>query len=317
MTEQLLPVRVAGLRKLAASVLGITLEAADGTALPPTPAGAHIEVHVPCPQGTLVRHYSLTSPALCPTAYEIAVRREMPGRGGSAFLHAALRQGDLLQISPPRDRFAVCEAARHTVLIAGGIGIAPIWSQVQRLRDLGVSWEVHYAIRSEAEAAFLADVRAVAGARLRVYGPAEGRLSLADLAAGCAPDAHVYCCGPARMMAAFDTAFGAWPEAHRHREHFAPVAEASTAGGFDLVLARSRRTLHVPAGCTILQVVREAGVGVSFSCAEGVCGLCETRVIEGVADHRDSVLTAQEQGEGKTMMICCSGARTARLVLDL
>lgn len=318
MTDPILPMRVTRMARLTPRIVGITLEPPEGMSVAPVVAGAHIDVHVPAGDG-LIRQYSLTNPPGTRHAYEIAVLRESHSRGGSAWLHENLSAGDILSVGAPRVRFSLFEPALHHVLIAGGIGIAPLWSFVQRLTQMGASWELHYAASGAEEAAFLAKIRERAAARLTTYFPADAqeRLSLDAVAATCRSDAHVYCCGPARMMEAFDRAFARLPDSQRHREHFTAVAAPATEGSFEVVLAKSGGSVHVPAGQTILEAVRAAGICAPFSCAEGVCGMCETRVIEGIADHRDSVLTAEEQARGETMMICCSGAKTARLVLDI
>ncbi|CAI9121604.1 PDR/VanB family oxidoreductase [Brytella acorum] len=318
MTDPILPVRVTRLVALTHRILGITLKPENGASLTPVVAGAHIDLHIPCEQG-LIRQYSLTNAPGTRDRYEIAVLLEPQGRGGSAWIHSHIAVGDRLEISAPRDRFALFEPAPHHVLIAGGIGIAPIWSLAQRLMQIGASWEMHYAAATENDAAFVAEIRKCGTSKLKTYFPQEGRarLSFEALAQACAPDSHVYCCGPARMMDDFDAAFGVLPQFQRHREHFAAVAAPAKGGNFEVVLARTGCTVQVGEGQTILEAVRAAGVSAIFSCAEGVCGMCETRLIEGVADHRDSVMTAEEQARGETMMICCSGAKTRRLVLDL
>lgn len=318
MTDPILPMRVTRIARLTPRIVGITLEPPEGISVSPVVAGAHIDVHIPAGDG-LIRQYSLTSRPGTHHAYDIAVLRESQSRGGSAWLHENLPVDGILKVGAPRVRFSLFEPAPHHVLIAGGIGIAPLWSFVQRLTQIGTSWELHYAASSGDEAAFLADIREQAGARLKTYFPANAqeRLSLDAIAAACRSDAHVYCCGPVRMMEAFDRAFAGFPDSQRHREHFTAVAAPAAEGGFEVVLAKSGGSIHVRAGQTILDAIRAAGISASFSCAEGVCGMCETRVIEGIADHRDSVLTAEEQARGETMMICCSGAKTSRLVLNL
>lgn len=318
MTNPILPMRVSRLAALTSRILRITLESSSGMPLMPVLAGAHIDVHIPC-AGGLIRQYSLTNLPGTREQYEIAVLREPQSRGGSAWLHSQLSEGDILEIGMPRDRFALFEPAPHHVLIAGGIGIAPIWSLTQRLMQIRASWELHYAASTAREAAFLSEIHQCDGSKVKTYFSHDGRerLSFDAIAQDCDSAAHVYCCGPGRMMDTFETAFGGLPDAQRHREHFSAVAAPATGGNFEVVLAKTGCTVQVRAGQTILEAVRAAGVSATFSCAEGVCGMCETRLIDGVADHRDSVMTQEEQAGGETMMICCSGAKTPRLVLDL
>ena len=194
---------------------------------------------------------------------------------------------------------------------------------IQRLEDLGRSWELHYCARNRRKCAYLKQIQAldaVLPGRQRLHFDDECNGALIDLGArvaDVASDAHLYCCGPAAMLKVFEQATLARARNTVHVEYFSAKHEAATKGGFTLVLARSDRQLEVPAGCTILDVVLEAGIDAPFSCTQGVCGACETRVLEGVVDHRDAVLSAEEIACGKTMMICCSGSKSQRLVIEL
>ena len=131
------------------------------------------------------------------------------------------------------------------------------------------------------------------------------------------PDAHLYCCGPVPMLEAFEAATAHRPGDHVHVEYFKAREKPAAEGGFEVKLARSNRTIGVHAGKTILDAVLDAGIAASYACTEGVCGTCETRVIEGIPDHRDAFLSKEEQAANKTMMICCSGSKLPTLVLDL
>jgi ferredoxin-NADP reductase len=304
-------VTVAAVTRETETVNLYTLARDGGAPLPAFTAGAHIDVVI---KPDMVRQYSLLNSQADPSHYRIAVLRE-PG-GGSAFLHDEVRAGSALQISAPRNHFALVEDAAHSVLIAAGIGITPLWSMAQRLSALGRSWELHYGARSRAEAALLRELEACGG-RVHLHFSREAggsRLPLAQIAAAAEPGAHVYACGPRAMLAAFE----ALPiAATRHVEHFSPIHEAAHEGGFTIVLARSGRRIAVPAGATILDTLKASNIAAAYSCAEGICGRCETAVLGGIPDHRDSILSEAERAAGKTMMICCSGARTDELVLDL
>jgi len=325
MTEQTRPMRVIGLRILSDRVRGVTLapvsrEDADG-AFAAAGAGAHVDLHLPGRDGQpMIRHYSLIDAPDVEGAIEIAVLRADGGRGGSAYVHDGLALGDIVPVGGPRNLFAVVETAAQSVLIAGGIGIAPIRAIARRLTAAGKPWTLHYACRSRASAAFAAELEAE-GAATCFADEGAARLDLVALAAAAPADAHVYCCGPERMIAAFSEAFASFPAEQRHLERFAAgeivLPEDGTGAAFEIVLARSGRSLRVGPGGTILAVARAAGAGVAYSCREGVCGMCETRVIEGVPQHHCSVLTETERAAGNTMMICCSRATSERLVLDL
>jgi vanillate O-demethylase ferredoxin subunit len=288
---------------------------ADGNApLPPFTPGAHIDVHLP---GGLVRQYSLCNPARERHRYVIAVKRDPASRGGSAALHDLVRVDDCLTVSAPRNHFELHEEAPVSVLIAGGIGVTPIACMAQRLAELGRPFELHYSVRRREEAAFL-DLLTPLGLRLHVDAEHGGApLPLAGIVARADAQAHLYGCGPAPMLDAFEAACAGRPASQVHLERFAPAQAPATAGGFTVQLARSGRSIWVPPESTILDALRAGGVAVPTSCEQGVCGSCETRVIAGTPDHRDSLLSDEEKASNTMMMVCCSGCKGERLVLDL
>jgi ferredoxin-NADP reductase len=310
-----LRMRISEVRSIAREVKLLVLESAEGAALPPVESGAHIGVCLP---NAMERQYSLIDADPAPAAYRIAVKREASGRGGSRYICDELHVGSTLEITPPANTFPLLESARRSVLIAGGIGITPIWCMAKRLAALGRSFELHYACRSRADAAFLDEISQLPQARLHFDSEAGGPPDIAAICAAAPADAHFYCCGPAPMLAAFEAATANVPAAQRHVEYFTPKFEADVRGGFTVVLARSKREVVVPPGKTILEALRADGVkDLVSSCEEGVCGACETRVLRGIPEHRDSILSEEERAANKTMFICCSGALTDELVLDL
>jgi ferredoxin-NADP reductase len=307
-------VRLTAVTFAAAAVNLYRFERPDGGALPAAEPGAHIDVHLP---NGVERQYSLTEWSPQPHAYHVAIKRDPDSRGGSAYIHEELRVGTLLSISAPRNNFPLDEGPAPSVLIAGGIGITPIWCMARKLEQLGRDWTLHYACRARSEAAFLAPIEASGHAHLHFDQEQNGAvLNVAAIVAGAPREAHLYCCGPAPMLKAFEAATTGWPADRLHVEYFTPKFERDLSGGYVVELARSGRTFQVPPGETILEVLRAAGIEVETSCEEGVCGSCETRVLAGVPDHRDAILSAQERAENKTMFICCSGAKSERLVLD-
>jgi ferredoxin-NADP reductase len=292
-----------------------TFARADKGALPGAEPGAHLGVILP---NGIERQYSLTHSGPSLTHYTVGVKRDANSRGGSVFMHDQLRVGASVHIVPPRNNFPLKEDAELSVFVAGGIGITPIYCMVQRLIALGRNWELYYSSRSRRDAAFLDELKSHAQAHFHFDDEEEGRfLQVAKIVEGLPKHAHLYCCGPAPMLAAFEAATANWPPEQIHVEYFTPKFAAASEGGFVVELARSKRELTVPPGKSILQVVREAGIQVPHSCEEGVCGACETRVISGTPDHRDTILTEQERKESATMMICCSGSKSPRLVLDI
>lgn len=320
MEESTLPLRVQRIDDVALGVKAFEMAHADGLALPPAQAGAHIELQLP---GGLARSYSLLNAPGETQRYVIAVHRTPDSAGGSRHMHESLNVGDALVASAPRNHFALDEAARHTCLIAGGIGITPLLSMAHRMNATGQSWELHVCARTPAHAAFADEVRALAAAGANAschfhfdQVPGGQPLDIDALVRSQPDDVHFYCCGPTGMLAGFEAATAHCAQ-RRHVEYFAAKAEAAVAGGFSVELARSRLTLEVPPGRSILDVVLDAGIAVATSCREGICGSCETRILEGEADHRDALLSPEEQALNQSMMICCSGARSRKLVLDL
>lgn len=306
-----IPVVVRQARLECEGVLSFELEAAGGGTLPGYTAGAHVDVALP---GVGMRSYSLIdAPQAQPRCWRIAVKKDAAGRGGSRWLHDQLRVGQLLQATAPANDFALAEDAAHSVLIAGGIGITPLVSMIGRLRELGRSWELHYAASSPGAMAFREQV---AGNTTHYFSGAS-RMDIAALLQGAAPVTHFYCCGPASMIDAFVAAGAGKDPGTIHFERFAATQAAATDGGFTLQLARAGRSLPVPAGKTILDVLLDAGVDVPYSCTQGVCGTCRIPVLGGEPDHRDDYLTDDERAANDCIIACRSGARSATLALDL
>jgi tetrachlorobenzoquinone reductase len=310
----LIPVRLDAIRYGAAGINLYEFVALDGTPLPPFTAGSHVDLHLP---DGMVRQYSLCNPQRETHRYVLGIKRDMKSRGGSRFMHDDLRVGTVLQLGGPRNNFALHEDASASVFIAGGIGITPIACMVERLRELRRPWQLHYAVRRREEAAFL---RELGGDGLRLHVDEEhggSPLDVTAIVAASPADAHLYCCGPGPMLDAFEAAAKGRPSSLVHLERFTPQQEAAVDGGFTVKLARSGRSVYVPPGRSILDTLRAAGVAVQASCEQGICGTCETRVLGGTPDHRDSLLSDDERQANDVMMICCSGSKQDLLVLDL
>jgi len=287
----------------------------EGESLPPFEAGAHVDITL---APGLTRSYSLANDPAERDRYQLGILLEPDGRGGSRHAHERWRVGDVLEISEPINDFALEEAASHSVLIAGGIGITPILAMAERLRRLGRPWRLHYVCRTRARAAFLARVAAFPEASIYFdEEPGGGALDLAGVVAEAPAGAHLYCCGPAGLLDAFEREMAARPDCMGHIERFAAAEAPATEGGFRLVLKRSDRTIEVAAGQSMLDALLDAGVDVSFACTNGICGTCETTVLAGVPDHRDDYLTDQEKASNAKVMLCCSGALTDELELAL
>lgn len=314
----MIDVVVRSTEQVADGVRSLELAAADGGPLPAFSAGDHIDLTL---GPGLVRSYSLVgTPDPEPYRYRVAVALSSSGRGGSRAVHQTVRPGSRISISAPVGSFQLAEPARHTVLIAGGIGITPILSMACQLSSTGASWEAHYAASSRSAAAFLPELTALSDTAVHVYlrdedGPRS--LKIASIIADAPPDAHIYCCGPATMLDDFTEATRDLDGDRVHMERFTGISDARPAHGYTVELARSSTTLRINEGQSVLDAVLDAGIEVEFSCMEGICGTCRTRVLSGQPDHRDSVLSPAERAAGDIMLICSSGSKGDRLVLDI
>ncbi|SOY68526.1 putative dioxygenase subunit [Cupriavidus taiwanensis] len=322
-TYQTLQVRVARIEHVTPLIKRFTMEAIDGSELPAFTGGSHVIVQMRDGERQYSNAYSLMSSPDALGSYQIGVRREEKSKGGSAFLHDRVAEGDALTITTPNNLFALDDGARHHVLIAGGIGITPFMSQMHELRKRGASHELHYAFRADEHGAFRDELAALthasSGGRVSFYVDSKGqKLDLAGLLGGMQAGAHVYVCGPAPLIDAVRSAAQAvgLDPSRVHWEQFAAPEQAGDA--FTVVLAKSGKTVQVAAGESILKAIeRDGTVPVECLCREGVCGTCETRILEGEAVHFDQYLSDREKAAQKTMMICVSRARSGKLVLDL
>jgi ferredoxin-NADP reductase len=315
LVERLIEVRLTAIRYLARDTNLYEFRQLEGKPLPGYQPGAHVDLHLP---NGLIRQYSLVE--LQPATYSFGIKRDPASRGGSRYIHDELKVGRTLKISAPRNNFPLKEDAAHTLLFAGGIGITPVWCMVQRLLELGCSWQLYYTCRSRADAAFLEPLQALAGVQLHFDDEHQNRfLDFAGIIGAARKDTQFYCCGPTPMLKAFEAATVSWPRQQVHVEYFSPKQDATrdTKGGFVVELARSGREFFIPQGLSILDVLLDEGVNVDYSCQLGICGSCEQHVISGIPDHRNSILSEEEQAENTRVMICCAGCKSERLVLDL
>jgi vanillate O-demethylase ferredoxin subunit len=309
--------RIRSIAFLAEAVNGYELVDPRGRDLPRFAAGAHIELRA----GGFLRQYSLCNDATERRRYCIAVLREDASRGGSQHLHEHVRAGDIVEVSLPRNNFPLDPAGERHLLVAGGIGIAPVMSMVAELQRRGAEFEVHYCTRSPARTAFRRELTPLATeGRLRFHhdggDPAEG-LDIGAALREWRSGTHLYFCGPAPLMTAAAEATRDWPAGTVHCEYFtgAPVPQAAEDRPFRVQLAKSGGEYEVRAGETIAQVLQRHGIAVRTSCELGYCGACLTPYLAGEPDHRDQML--EENGRRRYVLICCSRAKTPVLVLDL
>ena len=292
-----------------------------GEALPMFSAGAHVDVYLP---SGLVRQYSLCNDPSETHRYQICVLRHAASRGGSQAMHELLLEGDTVSLGLPKNHFPLESGAKHSVLIAGGIGITPLLSMAHQLSSKGADFTLHYCARSRQRSPFL---DAIANSKFsdRVVfhfsdDPNSKKFDVSKDLRQFSPESHLYVCGPVRFMEA--TLAGAhqqgWPEGNLHREYFSGVQSDSTSNvAFDIKLASSGRIVHVSKESTVMAALAACGVEIASSCSEGVCGTCLTRVLGGEVDHRDRFLTAQERAAQDRFTPCCSRARGSMLVLDI
>jgi ferredoxin-NADP reductase len=308
---------VAGRHVAADGVVALALKEVGGHPLPEWDPGAHIDLIMP---SGLVRQYSLCGDPADTQTWRIAVLREPDdrSRGGSVYVHDTIEQGTVLRTRGPRNHFQLAPSPNY-LFIAGGIGITPILAMVARAESIGANWRLVYGGRSVDSMAFL-DELTQHGDRVDVW-PQDQR-GIIDL--GCVlgkpqPDTLVYSCGPQALLNAVEEHCVAWPPGSLRVERFSASTDGQTFVNtpIQVVLAQQGVTLTVPADQTVLEAIEEQGTPVMSSCRSGMCGTCETPVLEGVPEHRDDVLTYEEQERNDCMMICVSRSRSDRLVLDI
>ncbi|WP_226506150.1 PDR/VanB family oxidoreductase [Pseudomonas sp. MWU16-30317] len=306
------------LRHEAEGIMSVELRPHGDCVFAPFEAGSHIDLHLP---NGLVRSYSLLNSPADRGRYVVGILRDRGSRGGSQWVHEQLRVGTTLQISRPRNNFALDTDASHSVLVAGGIGITPIYCMFRQLLALGKSAELIYCARSRKEAALVEELSGLgANVVLHFNDEKDTAPDLRHYLAGQPADTHFYCCGPTPMLDAFESACQSLGYPHAHIERFAaaelpPCEDAQDS--YSVELKKSGKTLTLEPGLNLLDVLLEAGCDIEYSCREGVCGSCETKVLEGEIDHRDGVLSKAERAANESMMVCVSGCKSRRLVLDI
>ena len=316
-----LSVRVARKAQETADISTFELVSTDGKPLPPFSAGSHVDVTLP---NGLTRQYSLCNDPKESHRYLIGVLRDPASRGGSQAMHDGVQEGQLLQISTPKNHFPLAHDAQRSLLLAGGIGVTPILCMAEHLAIVGADFAMHYCTRSRERTAFyerIASSSYVDKVQFHFDDAApEQKLDIAKTLAAPQSGVHLYVCGPKGFMdAVLNTArLQGWPESQLHYEFFsAEVVKLETDAAFEVKLASSGRTITVLKDQTVIDALSAAGVDVQTPCEQGVCGTCLTRVLEGVPDHKDMYLTPEEQAANDQFLPCCSRAKTPLLVLDL
>lgn len=309
-------VEVAGITRASDSVVSLELAHPAGLALPEWTPGSHIDVLLP---NGLLRQYSLCS-VPGQARWRLGVLREPAGRGGSAYIHEDLRPGARIKVRHPRNNFELGPAPEY-LFIAGGIGITPILPMLRAAEDSGTPWRLVYLGRSRSSMAFIEEL-AVYGGKVHVHADDEsGFYPLPELLGDPAAGFHAYVCGPGPLLDFISGLAAGWQDSSRYRfERFVadPAATAPAAGDHEFTVETTGGLeVRVPVGTSILSALEQVGVRVLNSCREGICGTCETPVVSGDVDHRDSLLSDEERAAGDTMMICVSRCKGKRLLLDI
>ena len=315
--------RVRQLQHEADGVVSVLLVDPAGGALPTWTAGAHLELQLPSGR---IRHYSLGGDPNDRSSYLVAVLREADGRGGSIEIHDSLRVGSSVEVRGPRNNFALTDA-RHYILIAGGIGITPIFSMARQLKSRR-PWRLYYGGRSRQSMAFVSEVEQLSGDGSVEISPSDesGPLDLDRIFRHVTEESAIYCCGPERLLSGVQERCSQLGMTDRlHLERFSAsstsratdVESAPVDDGFDVELARTGTTVRVEPQVTTLDALRTVLPNLPSDCETGICGTCEVRVLGGVPEHHDSVLSDSEREAGDSMLICVSRSRTPKLRLDL
>ncbi|KAF3998175.1 PDR/VanB family oxidoreductase [Glaciimonas immobilis] len=321
MSVPLITVRVARKTQEAVDIFTFELVSTDGIQLPAFSAGSHIDVHLP---NGLIRQYSLCNDSAENHRYVIGVLKDSSTRGGSKTMHDVVKEGDILHISLPKNHFPLTHGARRSLLIAGGIGVTPILCMAERLSIAGAEFAMHYCSRSKERMAFYGRIKDSAFTdKVKFHfddGALQQKLDMQALLGTPLTETHLYVCGPKGFMdAVLNTARAAgWPEDQLHYEFFsAEVVRSDSDGSFEVKLARSEKVVLVPKDMTVIEALAAVGVYIPTSCEQGVCGTCLTRVLEGIPDHRDVYLTAEEQVKNDQFTPCCSRSKSPMLILDI
>ncbi len=308
-----LMLRVSRIESLSPTLRRIILKSANGEPLPVAGPGAHLSLTLASPKKVYRNSYSVVS--FSGDHYELIVRRVEDSRGGSAFVHENLKEGDLLPSTVPLNLFPIQVGSRKRLLIGGGIGVTPLLSFAKVLQESGDRFEMHQFVREDEKEVFENLVQGVGSKNIHIHTrrPKDGEIQalLEEQPLG----TSIYMCGPDGLMAAVDEAAEAlgWPENHVHREVF------GAAGGkpFKAKLAKSGCELEVGENQSLLEAIEEAGVPINSLCRGGACGECMTSLLEGDPEHRDHFLNKEEKESGKLIMPCVSRAKSAQLVLDI
>lgn len=314
----LIDVVVSRVRAIARDVIEVELSSKAQQPLPGSTPGSHIDIHLP---NGLTRQYSLVNALgeVSQSTYMIGVGLDANTRGGSLWIHEKLKVGQQLRISAPRNHFEINSQDKHVLLIGGGIGITPIYTMAQYCQQVGIRCELWACSRDASRLAYLEELKAFDDIKVLLHFDDEqaGPIDLKNLLKEQNWNA-VYGCGPAPMLDALTAATEHWSKGSVHMERFkAPELGVAISADFELVLQGMGISTSLESGETVLDAIERVGGFAPYSCREGICGTCEVTVLEGEIEHRDYVLTPEERDAGTRMMVCVSGCKSSKLVLDI
>ncbi len=313
-------VQIASVEDVAEGVKSFSFVSPSGEVLPGFTAGAHVTLDLPSGKK---RSYSLVNAPHERDRYQIAVKCDRAGKGGSVEIHDDLKEGDILNISAPVNHFVLYENVEKYILISGGIGITPLISMAHRLSLLEKKFEFHICAKSEDQIPFQYELKNWSFApNVDIHLDRDGRSSLDVMRILSKPsdDTLIYICGPRGFMEwVKSTAIGqGWPSDHIMIENFSAAAiDSRTAKAFELKLQKSGKSIQVGADQTIIDALLMNGVQVDYSCLQGTCGTCVCNVVDGEVDHRDGVLTEEDKTHGRKICLCVSRAKKERIILDI
>jgi len=312
--NQTISVRLKSIAYEAKDVLLFEFVPLSGQKLPAFSAGGHIDIYLP---NGLIRQYSLCNSPLDKDRYVLGVKRDPQSRGGSTCMHDQLKVGNVFKISVPRNHFPLSNELRHSVLIGGGIGITPLISMAHELNAQNASWQMFCSFKNRSDVALCGQFES---SKVHLHIDDEspsGFLDIASILNNAPEGTHFYCCGPEPMLNHFIELSKSFDANRIHYEYFKPVATKPSGEGFEVNLHQTKKRFFIGPDQTILQVLQKNGITAPGSCEQGICGTCETHVLEGIPDHRDSLLSAEEKSSNKVMMICCSRSLSTSITLDL
>lgn len=299
-------------------IVSFELISATHKKLPDVSPGSHIDVKI---SDGIVRQYSIYNDSKQSNSYKIAVLKNPNFRGGSFALHEYINKGDIISISEPRNLFALTDKSSSYILVAGGIGITPILSMAEHLESKGKDFSLHYFSRTLDRTAFYHQITISDFAnKSAFYFDGEDSQPFQKTLLDADAQTHLYVCGPNGFMDfVFSSAKASgWSEDRLHKEHFSAIhIENSKNQAFDVEIASSGERFHIPESRSVFEVLEEAGIDISVSCEQGICGSCLTKVVSGTPDHRDQFLSDAERASNNVFTPCCSRSLSDTLVLDL